>query len=65
MGQDIHQAAGGCGGQHLFVVPALDLAVGFTGQNYAFAPGIEIRYFILQYEIITALKLGAARDQAS
>ena len=49
----------------MFVVPARDLVVGFTGQTYAFAPGIDNRYFMMQYEIITALKSGAARDQAS
>ena len=46
----------GYGGQYMFVIPALDLVVGFTGQNYEFAEGIKNLYFMVQYQIIGALE---------
>jgi CubicO group peptidase (beta-lactamase class C family) len=45
----------GYGGQYMFVVPSLDLVVGFTGHNYDFGPGIENLYFMMQHHIIDAI----------
>lgn len=45
----------GYGGQYLFVVPSLDLVVGFTGHNYEPGPGIANLYTMMQTYILAAI----------
>lgn len=45
----------GYGGQYLFVIPSLDLVVGFTGHNYEPGPGIANLYTMMQTYILSAI----------
>ncbi len=45
----------GYGGQHLFVVPSLDLVVAFTGHNYTSGPGIANLYTMMDFHILGAI----------
>lgn len=45
----------GYGGQYLFVVPALELVVAFTGHNYESGRGIANLYTMMQFFILDAI----------
>lgn len=45
----------GYGGQYLFVIPSLDLVVGFTGRNYSPGPGISNLYSMMHGHILDAI----------
>ena len=45
----------GYGGQYTFVVPSLDLVVGFTGHNYDNNQGIANLYTIMRSHILDAI----------
>ena len=45
----------GYGGQYMFVVPALELVVAFTGHNYEPGPGIPNLYTMMNSNILAAI----------
>ena len=45
----------GYGGQYIFVIPALELVVAFTGHNYENADGISNLYTMLRSHILAAI----------
>lgn len=45
----------GYGGQHVFVIPGLDLVVTFTGHNYENGQGVANLYDILRWQIMDAI----------
>ena len=45
----------GYGGQYLFIVPSLNLVVGFTGHNYGAGSGISNLYSMMQVHILDAI----------